>query len=453
MKRLHAIGQDGFARLPATWFAAGLMALALSASGAACAADASELSKDTLACLECHDKPVLDKTLGNGETLSLAISTSAYAASRHGETDCTDCHSGVDDAAHGKTKKAIESRRAYAVGMGDSCVDCHKRQVKAYDDGVHAAMVSAGSDKAPVCADCHNPHTQPNVKQLQPIAATPCAKCHKDIYKAYTQDVHGQERMAKGKTAPICADCHKAHAVKAASYGTGVQDACLGCHDQAAKQHQAWLPNAARHFEAISCPACHTPNAKRRVNLRLINASTQTQLSEKKGVPLFEARTASADAANIGLDERALLSLLQEFNQGGGVNDRVMLQGRLEVSSGVQAHQIGDKAQALKDCDTCHRAGSEAFQSVTLTIAGPDGRPLRHGVRGEVLTSLSSIDSVRGFYAIGASRIKLLDVLLVLVVLGAIAVPSAHMTLKWYFRRRRAQEEAAQRPTDPRDAN
>ena len=154
----------------------------------------------------------------------------------------------------------------------------------------------------------------------------------------------------------------------------------------------------------------------------------------------------------MGLDERALLSLLKEFNQGGG-NDKVVLQGRLEVSSGVEAHQISDKAQALKDCDACHRAGAEPFQSVTLTIAGPDGRPLRHGVQEKVLTSLTSIDSVRGFYAIGASRIKLLDVLLVLVVLGAISVPAAHMSLKWYFRRRRAQEDAAKDTTQDRDAN
>lgn len=452
MKRFHAIGQSWFARFPASWLATGLMALVLAAPATAPAAGADELSKETRACLDCHDKPVLNKALENGETLSLAISAQAYAASRHGETDCTDCHSDADGATHGKAKKAIASRREYALGMGDSCADCHKRQVKAYDDGVHSAMVSAGSDKAPVCADCHNPHTQPNVKQAQSIEATPCAKCHKDIFKAYAQDVHGQERIAKGKAAPLCADCHKAHAVKAASFGTGVQDACLACHENAAAQHQAWLPNAARHFEAISCPACHAPNAKRRVNLRLIDAGTQTQLSEKKGVPQFVARTAAADATNMGLDERALLSLLKDFNQGSG-NDKVVLQGRLEVSAGVEAHQISDKAQALKDCNACHQAGAEPFQSVTLTIAGPDGRPLRHGVQQNVLTSLTSIDSVRGFYAIGASRIQLLDVLLVLVVLGAIAVPSAHMSLKWYFRRRRAQEVAAQSTTPDRHAN
>jgi hypothetical protein len=112
------------------------------------------------------------------------------------------------------------------------------------------------------------------------------------------------------------------------------------------------------------------------------------------------------------------------------------------VSSGVEAHQLSDKSKAIKDCDTCHKKGAEPFQSVTLTIAGPDGRPLRHGVQNDVLNSLMSVDSVRGFYVIGSTRIKLLDILLVLVVLGALAVPIAHMTVKRLFKNMREKLEA-----------
>jgi hypothetical protein len=110
--------------------------------------------------------------------------------------------------------------------------------------------------------------------------------------------------------------------------------------------------------------------------------------------------------------------------------------------SGVEAHQISDKAQAIKDCDTCHRAGAAAFESVSLTIAGPDGRPLRHTVQKDVLTSLLATQSIRGFYAIGSTRIKWLDVLLVLVVLGACCVPLAHMGVNYWFKGFRAKQEA-----------
>jgi len=419
----------------------GLLALALLVAGSDARAEGDSLSKEDQACLKCHDKEGETKTLGNGEKLSLHISTQAYLASMHKDTSCEDCHSDIDGKTHGKVKSSLQSRRELALSMKDACVTCHKKKAKEYGDSVHAVMVKDGSEKAPVCSDCHSPHTLHSVKDAAPIADTPCAKCHDQIFKAYAADVHGQERAAKGKIAPLCADCHQAHAVKAASLGFGVRDACLACHKDAEALHKDWLPNTGLHFEAISCPACHAPDAQRRINLRLYDLKEKRQLAEKTGVPRFEKLASAADVKATGLDERALWSLLKEFN-GGGADGNTVLRGRLEVKTGLQAHQIADKSKAIRECATCHSADSSPFQSVTLTIAGPDGRPLRHGVEKGVLNSLTSMDSVRGFYAIGATRIRLLDYLLILVVAGAAFVPIAHMTVRWMFRRVRAKLEA-----------
>jgi hypothetical protein len=119
-----------------------------------------------------------------------------------------------------------------------------------------------------------------------------------------------------------------------------------------------------------------------------------------------------------------------------------VLRGRLEVRSGIEAHQISEKSKAIKDCNTCHKAGAQAFQSVSLTIAGPDGRPLRHGVDKDVLTSLMATQSISGFYAIGSNRVKLLDYLLILVVLGAMSVPIGHMAVRRLFKSVRERLEA-----------
>jgi hypothetical protein len=359
----------------------------------------------------------------------------------HKDTDCEDCHSDIDSKTHGKVKSDIKSKRDLALGMRESCRSCHKKKFTEYEDSVHAALIKDGNKKAPLCSDCHNPHTVLSSKIMAPITDTPCAKCHEDIFKAYSKDVHGQERVAKGISAPLCAGCHQAHSVKAASLGDGIKNACLTCHKNAVQQHQDWLPNTARHFEAISCPACHNPNAQRRVNLRLYDGTTKRQVSEKSGVPQFDKRTDAADVNNLGLNERALWSLLKEFNQPAG-DGKTILQGRLEVRSGVEAHQLSEKSKAIKDCDVCHKEGAAPFQSVTLTIAGPDGRPLRHGVQKDVLNSLLSIDSVRGFYAIGSTRIKLLDILLIMVFVGALSVPLAHMTIKRLFKSVREKVEA-----------
>jgi len=418
-----------------------LLTVVLSMVGLAAHAAEGELSKENRSCLACHDKEGFGKTLESGENLSLAISTQAFSESMHNSTNCEDCHSDIDAKTHGKAKQTIQSKRAFSLGMRETCRYCHKKKFTQYEDSVHAALIAAGSKKAPLCTDCHNPHTQLSTKIIGPITDTPCATCHQDIFKAYAKDVHGLERIAKGKSAPLCANCHQAHDVKAASLGDGVKDACLTCHKDAVNKHQDWLPNTALHFEAISCPVCHAPNAQRRVNLRLYDGTAKRQVAEKIGVPKFDKRTDAADAQNMGLDERALWSLLKEFNQDGG-DGKMILRGRLEVRSGVEAHQLSEKSKAIKDCNVCHKQGAAAFQSVTLTIAGPDGRPLRHGIQKEVLNSLTSMDSVRGFYAIGSTRIKLLDVLLVLVLLGAISVPLAHMTIKRMFKSVREKLEA-----------
>ena len=418
-----------------------VLALGFTLASASVLSETLELSDETQACLDCHDKESQQKKLGNGELLSLTVSAKAFTASMHKETDCEDCHSDIDAKTHGKVAVDITSRRDYALGMQDSCLTCHKKKVTEYGDSVHAAMIREGSQKAPLCSDCHQPHTVQSSKIVAPIEATPCTQCHENIFKAYAQDVHGIARAAKGNSAPLCADCHQAHNVKAASMGTGIKDSCIACHKDAVKQHQDWLPNTERHFSAISCPACHAPSAKRRVNLRLYDSASKVQISEKSGVPQFDKRTEAADVNKQGLNERALWSLLKEFSQSEG-DSKTVLQGRLEVSSGVEAHQLSEKSKAIKECDTCHKKGAEPFQSVTLTIAGPDGRPVRHGVQQDVLNSLMSVDSVRGFYVIGSTRIKLLDILLVLVVLGAMSVPIAHMTVKRLFKNMREKLEA-----------
>jgi predicted CXXCH cytochrome family protein len=411
------------------------------------AADDVELAEEDVACQKCHDGKVqLLKKTEAGETLSLMISTPAFLASMHNETSCTDCHEDLDEKNHGKVKVPMESKRAYRMAFQDSCTTCHKKNVAKYKDSVHSMMVSDGSEKAPTCSDCHNSHTQKSVKLVEPIANVPCARCHEDIFKAYSQDVHGLERVAKGKTAPICADCHQSHAVQAASLGNALKDSCLNCHKDAAAKHEVWLPNSGRHFEAISCPVCHAPDAQRRVNLRMVDAVGGKQLLEKKGVPQFERLTKAADTGNTDLSERELRSFLKEFNLEN-VDNKAILSGRLEVRSGVNAHQMAVKEKAIKDCKVCHQVDAIPFQSVVLTMAGPDGRTMRHGVEKEVLSSLTAMGTMRGFYAIGSTRIKLLDYLLVLVVLGVLCVPIGHMTAHRLFKGRReklnAQRQAA----------
>lgn len=384
-------------------------------------------------CLACHSAKGLEMKLANGETLSLQVQGPAFAESVHSKIGCAVCHTNTSFENHPPVKTKIASSREYSLAQTKVCQSCHAPIFKLYEGSIHATLLRDGNPVAPICTDCHNPHAVMAKAAYDAATGTPCSKCHDPIFNAYAGSVHGQARKQGRMDAPVCSNCHSAHDVSATT-GDHLKDACLGCHPGALAAHQTWLPNAEQHFEAVSCPACHAPGAKRKVDLRLYDNVAQQRVAEKAGVPQFESRARSADAKGTGLDAMALQSLLREFNREG-IDNKTTLRGRLEVTTGVEAHQLAGSTQAIRDCAKCHRQGADPFQSVTVSIVGPDGRPLRYDAKQEVLNSMISVDSVGGFYAIGGTRIKLLDVLLALALLIGVGVPVGHLTLTWLFRR------------------
>lgn len=429
------------------WNAVAALVLLLPAFGIQAAAlKDTGLSSEDKACLECHAKPGLRMTLAGGQTLAAYVPARGFAASVHNASGCEACHSDVDLAKHGKQQpRKIASKRAFSAELMETCRDCHKKAVKQYEDSVHSALVRTGSDKAPLCTDCHDPHTTRPAKEKPAGQAesVQCRKCHESIAQAYAPSVHARP----GEESLACKDCHRTHDIKPAAVGDNLRSECLSCHRDVAVTHKAWLPNTERHLESVSCPACHSPGTTRRVNLSLYEGDTP-QEAAKVGVPQFTRPAQAADGREPGLDGRALWSLLKDLNRDGA-EPRTRVRGRLEVQTGEQAHQLAGKDLALKDCDTCHRAGAASFQSVTVSLVGPDGRPLRQDASKGILTSAESIGAVGGFYAIGGTRIKTLDTLLAIALAAGILIPAAHFTAKLIFKRRRARQAAAAQERPP----
>jgi len=378
-------------------------------------------------CLACHAAKGLEMKLANGDKLSLQVEGAMFAKSVHSKIGCAVCHADTSFENHPPIKRKIAGGREYSLERTKVCDTCHAAISKLYEGSIHAALFRDGNTWAPVCTDCHSPHAVMAKASYEVATGAPCSKCHSPIFDAYAGSVHGKATLA-------CANCHRAHDVSAATKAGQLKGACLGCHQDAQASHQKWLPNAKRHFDAVSCPACHSPAAKRKVDLRLYDNVAQQSVAEKAGVPQFESRARSADAKGAGLDAMALHSLLREFNREG-IDNKTTLRGRLEVSTGVEAHQLTRSTEAIRDCAKCHQQGADPFQSVTVSIVGPDGRPVRYGAQPEVLNSIISVDSLSGFYAIGGTRIKLLDWLLALAVLGGIGAPLGHMTVRWLFKK------------------
>ena len=74
---------------------------------------------------------------------------------------------------------------------------------------------------------------------------------------------------------------------------------------------------------------------------------------------------------------------------------------------------------------------------------------MRKGATQGILSSAESIGSVSGFYAVGGTRIKILDVLLLMALAGGVLLPGAHLAMKLLSERRR--KAAAERSTSDTD--
>jgi hypothetical protein len=429
-------------KLSVLWLSLLVATAFLAVAPAANAAEAAPDDPDAK-CLKCHSKK-LKKALEDGETMFLQVAADDFEQSVHRVIGCTGCHRDVAKGKH-PSRQPISSRREYSLKHNQTCSQCHAAKQMDYEDSVHASMVAAGSADAPVCSDCHSSHSIQARSVYEPVSGEPCSSCHQAIYDAYAQSVHGLAR-ANGNVireghiqAPICADCHRSHDVTAVSASEYLRETCLECHDGAAVAHEKWLPNATMHMESVSCAACHSPMADRRVDLQLYDNLKHVPVGQQDAEGAFQARLEEIDATGDGLDSVELWKLVRQGSRQGQAID-VTLRGRMEVTTGVDAHRLAPRAEAVRSCESCHKGGANGFENVTVSISMPDGRKQRFEADRKVLNSVVSVDSVGDFYAPGGTRIRLLDGLLVLALVGGLAVPIGHITLGKYLRKKQRKQ-------------
>lgn len=381
-------GQDNMTRGSSrSRFGACIAAVTLQiAAGAAAQAGDPALSDADAACLGCHSIEALARTLPNGETMSLHVAAGPYARSVHSVLGCTTCHRDIDSSVHPAPAAEIQSLRQYSLDRSQVCRLCHAGAAEHYQGSLHATRVGAGDSIAPVCTGCHGSHS-----------VTP-------------------------RTA---------------------YETCVRCHSADLAAHGEWLPNADHHQEVVSCAACHAPAAPRMIDLRLYDGAAGGWAVQREDARPFLQLAAAADADGNGLDATELRNLLAEVNRDAP--GPLTLRGRVELREDVLAHRLVAKEGAIRACDNCHRYGAEPFQNVTISITGPDGRPLRHPAKTEILGSALAVESLPEFYAIGGTRSRFLDLLFLLALAAGIGVPIGHMTVKWLFRKQRARRQQSGR--------
>ena len=195
---------------------------------------------DNSACLACHTVP--DKTLAfpNGDTTSVVINAAAFNASVHSSLNCTTCHPTISGFPH--PALAAQDKRDYVQEYKNTCKDCHSDKFKLIQDSVHSQALQAGNKNAPLCSDCHNPHTQGLIKDdkgnlllsaREQIPGT-CAKCHNAIFTEYAKSVHGKGVLeANNPDVPTCISCHGVHSIAnptTAAFRNSSIQLCASCH-------------------------------------------------------------------------------------------------------------------------------------------------------------------------------------------------------------------------------
>ena len=85
---------------------------------------------------------------------------------------------------------------------------------------MHGKAIAHGNLKAPVCTDCHTAHAilQPTESEFRMQSTPICGSCHKDQLSTYRDTFHSQLGSLGGYVETArCWDCHGAHEILPAS--------------------------------------------------------------------------------------------------------------------------------------------------------------------------------------------------------------------------------------------
>ncbi len=208
-------------------------------------------------CLVCHSDPEVKRE--NGTTV--AVNADAFGQSKHGPLACVDCHkdlAATADFPHASQLAAV------------NCASCHDDQGASYRDSIHGrARNEAGLTKAaPSCANCHGSHDIKGVKDeggrvFRANVPATCGSCHEGIIQKYETGVHAEARQAGQDRAPVCIDCHSAHAIQRTDLDRSrlsVTQECGTCHAESMRTYRDTFHGQVTNLGFVrvaTCADCH----------------------------------------------------------------------------------------------------------------------------------------------------------------------------------------------------
>ncbi len=211
-------------------------------------------------CGTCHGSPDLAKKHGLPNVYPLYMdSIHGFALSKEGllvAANCQSCHGSHNILSHTNPLSPT-----YKSNIPKTCGTCHAKIVADYEQGVHGKAVAGGNLKAPVCSDCHTAHAilQPTEAEFRMQSTPICGSCHKDKFSTYRDTFHSQLGSLGGYVETArCWDCHGAHDVRPASDPSSpinqanLVTTCGRCHAGANASFVKYQPHANARDRKLS---------------------------------------------------------------------------------------------------------------------------------------------------------------------------------------------------------
>jgi predicted CXXCH cytochrome family protein len=249
-------------------------------------------------CQSCHAKPDIAMQR-DGKRVSLFVDPVAYAASRHAQTACAQCHTEVAPS---------HTRPCETITRKADCGVCHAQQVEQYNISTHGTLAAAGDPDAPGCVDCHSAHaTESRNEPLSPTFARNvpelCARCHRlgekaavrihgktpDIVGSYADSIHGRGLTDSGLVVTAtCVNCHSSHGElppedpRSSVNRANLADTCGKCHFGVKEAFATSIHATGKPREGEQLPICEDCHSSHDIS-RLDVAGARTRMLAQCG--------------------------------------------------------------------------------------------------------------------------------------------------------------------------
>jgi hypothetical protein len=177
----------------------------------------------------------------------------------------------------------------------------------------------------------------------------------------------------------------------------------------------------------VECAVCHAPESPRYISLRFYDLISKDFLGTEA---LLKA---------LGTDYENFMVLLDkdkdEVISLAELEDMVLLlrqkdirgtfHGELVMELLPSVHHI-NRGGANRECEQCHNPQSPFFEDVYISLNRDDGTNQLHKVERRALESYY----VNHFYAIGGTRVRNLDRIGVVLVIGGLSIVTGHFLVR-----------------------